>query len=274
MTLPVEDDFNDVLSKAQKGCGISTETLATRTGQPENLIRSARRGDFAEGVVEAMGKALGLNVSALLALGRGEWRPADLPQMQGFAMASSPFHSWQVNAFAVWDLASKRAIAFDTGTVAAPLIELLEGEGLELDTLILTHAHWDHCEGAPDLLRRWPEARAFLGSKESGSVAVPTESMSEGFELELGKLTVRGFDTPGHTDGGMSFTVQGLERSLAVVGDALFAGSMGGANTSYEAALGSLRRILELPGETVLAPGHGPLTTVAEERKMNCFASA
>ncbi len=272
MILPVEDEFSDVISKAQKGQGISTEKLAKRAGVSENPIRAARRGVFEPEVVEALGEALGLNVPALLELGRGKWRPAEVPQIEGFAMVCSPFYDWKVNAFVVWDAESKRAIVFDTGTTAAPLVELLESQGLELDSVILTHAHWDHFEGAADLLKRWPQARVLLGEKD-GSISVPTEPMLEGFELEVGKITVRGFDTPGHTKGGMSFVVDGLPQKFAVVGDALFAGSMGGANVSYADGLASVKRILELSPDTILAPGHGPLTTVAEERKMNCFAA-
>lgn len=272
MILQVEDEFSDVLSKAQKGQGISTEALAERVGVSENAIRAARRGEFDPEVVEALGKGLGLNVEALLQLGRGEWKPEPVAQLQGFAMVSTPFYDWQVNAFAVWDERTKQAIVFDTGTRADPLLELLDSKKLEMHALVLTHSHWDHVDAAEDLLDRWPAARAFLNGQE-GSVSVPTESIGDGFEIEVGRLRVRGFDTPGHTEGGMSFAVGGLGRELAIVGDALFAGSMGGANVSYAAGLRSLRRILELPEDTVLAPGHGPLTTVGQERRMNCFAA-
>ncbi len=272
MILPVEDEFSDVLSKAQKGLGVSTEVLARRAGVSENSIRAARRGEFDEEVVAALGRELGLNVSALLELAGGNWRPAEVAELEGFAMVCSPFYDWQVNAFLVWDWETRRAIAFDTGSTAAPLIAEMERRGLDLEALIVTHAHWDHFDGAPDLKARWPNARVFLGAKD-GRISVPTEAIDDGFTYDLGVVKVVGFDTPGHTGGGMSFTVSGLEQEIAVVGDALFAGSMGGANTSYADALESLARILALPGETVLGPGHGPLTTVAEERKSNCYAA-
>lgn len=271
MILPVEDEFSDVLSKAQKGQGVSTESLAECAGVSENAIRAARRGEFDETVVAALGKELGLNVPALLTLGRGDWRPCEVSEIEGFAMVCSPFYDWQVNAFAVWDLPTRRAVVFDTGTTAEPLVALLEGKGLVLEAVILTHAHWDHYDGAADLKKRWPDARVLLGAKD-GTISVPTEAIREGFSLDLGALTISGFDSPGHTAGGMTFEVSGLGRRLAIVGDALFAGSMGGANVSYSGGITSLKRILELDATTVLAPGHGPLTTVAEEREMNCFA--
>lgn len=273
MILPVEDDFNDVLSKAQKAQGISTEVLSERCGVSESSIRAARRGEFDEAAVSAIGEELGLKGDALLKLAKGDWRPGYVGAIDGFSMVCSPFYDWQVNAFAVWDIASKRAVVFDTGTEAGPLLEELDSRGLALEAVIVTHAHWDHFDGAPDLRKRWPRARVFLGAKDGG-ISVPTEPMREGFSYDLGAVRIEGFDTPGHTVGGMSFVLKGLGRPVAVVGDALFAGSMGAANTSYEDALRSLGRILSLAEDTVLAPGHGPLTTVGEEREMNCFAAS
>jgi glyoxylase-like metal-dependent hydrolase (beta-lactamase superfamily II) len=70
----------------------------------------------------------------------------------------------------------------------------------------------------------------------------------------------------------MTFVVRGLQRPVAIVGDSLFAGSMGGGNVSYRDAVeNNLKQILTLPDETVLCPGHGPMTTVAEEKKHNPF---
>jgi hydroxyacylglutathione hydrolase len=78
--------------------------------------------------------------------------------------------------------------------------------------------------------------------------------------------------TSGHSLGGMSYVVNGLARPVAIVGDSIFAGSMGGGGVSYEDALRNNRqKILRLPENTVLCPGHGPLTTVGEERKHNPF---
>ncbi len=273
MILPVEDEFSDVLSKAQKGQGISTEKLAERAGVAENSIRAARRGEFDMDVAEALGRELGLNVPALLKLGSGQWRPEEVAGFEGFAMVCSPFYEWKVNAFAVWEPSSKRAVVFDTGSTAKPLIALLEQRGLELEAVIVTHAHWDHYDGTADLIKRWPEARVLLGARD-GQISVPTEAMHDGFEYVLGEIRISGFDTPGHTVGGMTFKVEGLAQRLCIVGDALFAGSMGGANVSYADSLESLNKILDLDANTVLAPGHGPLTTVEEERKMNCFATA
>src|SRR5437867_1453712 len=78
--------------------------------------------------------------------------------------------------------------------------------------------------------------------------------------------------TWGHSPGGMTYVVTGLARLIAIVGDSLFAGSMGGGNVSYQDALrNNLEKILTLPDETIICPGHGPMTTVGEEKQHNPF---
>lgn len=270
MNLPVEDEVSDILSKAQKGQGISTDTLAARAGISESQVRGARRGDADSTVIASIARVLGLKESAVLKLAEGKWQPKPVAPLNGFEMVCSPFYDWKVNAFLVWDLKTKRAVAFDTGTKAAPLLSLAESKGLVIEAVILTHGHWDHCDALSEIKAKFPDLTAYLSAKET-QYSVDAESIEEGFSYELGELKIEGFDTPGHTAGGMSFLIKGLQKEIAIAGDALFAGSMGGANDSYEAGLASMKRLLELDAETVLAPGHGPLTTVAEEREMNCF---
>jgi len=89
--------------------------------------------------------------------------------------------------------------------------------------------------------------------------------------MDVGCMSVEMFNTTGHTSGGATFVVEGLDRDFAIVGDAMFAGSMGGPNVSYDDSLKGLNRILSGADDTVLASGHGPLTTVVQEKQMNCF---
>ena len=88
----------------------------------------------------------------------------------------------------------------------------------------------------------------------------------------MGALRLETRLTSGHSVGGITYVVSGLARPVAVVGDALFAGSMGGGMVSYADALANNRRhILSLPDPTVVCPGHGPLSTVGEEKQHNPF---
>ncbi len=269
MRLPVEDDFNDVLGKAQKGQEISTEVLAEKTGLSEESIRKARRGDFDPNDVAVLGGALGLNVDALLTIGRNEWYPDQPGPIEGFELIPTPFYDLHVNAYLLWDSVTREAIAFDTGTDPEPILQSLEQKGLTLKTLFVTHSHEDHIEGAGQILEK-TGANAVMNRLEP-DVPFATEKIEEGYRAQMGSLSVEMFNTPGHTSGGSTFVVKGLSRTIAIVGDAIFAGSMGGANVSYEQGISGLNKILALPDDTVIASGHGPLTTVGQEKKMNCF---
>ena len=269
MKLPLEDEFSDILSKAQKGLGLSTDTLSTLCGLSEGDIRGLRRGDCELDKVDALARELGLRAEPLLAVARGDWYPAQPEELPGFRLFATPFYDWSVNAFVLWNEDSGKAVAFDTGTDAEPLIAFLKEKELELEAICLTHTHRDHIEGLEDLRRAFG-MRVFVNEREVDRVE-GGEAIREGFSITLAGYELEGIETPGHTEGGMTFVINGLPRPVAVVGDALFAGSMGGANVSYEAALQGIDRLLGLPETTVLAPGHGPLTTVAEERRMNCF---
>ncbi|MEM9017441.1 MAG: MBL fold metallo-hydrolase, partial [Verrucomicrobiota bacterium] len=102
-----------------------------------------------------------------------------------------------------------------------------------------------------------------------------TETFAEGAVFAVGGLSVSTLTTSGHSLGGTTYFVEGLERPIAVVGDAIFAGSMGGGMISFDDAWKNNReKILTLPDETVICPGHGPLTSVAEEKRNNPFFAA
>ncbi len=272
MELPLEDDFSDVLSKAQKGLGLSTEKLAEQAGVEESTLRALRKGIFDREAARRTAGALGLNVDAVLALGSSTaaWRAVD--PVAGLSRVSTPFFGGQVNAYLVWDRVTREALAFDCCTEAGPMLAFLETEKLSLEALILTHADGDHMGGLAGL--RASRSFPVFASERERRRPDYAEAIAEGFVFEQGRFRVEAFSTPGHEEGHMSFEVAGLEEPVAIVGDALFPGSMGGSKFSYEESLRSLQRILELPGETVLASGHGPLTTVEQERRLNCFSGA
>ena len=269
--LAVEDDFNDVIGKAQKGLGISTDLLSEKSQVSGSKIRDIRKGLFDEQAVEALARCLNLNVNAVMEIGRQNWYPSQPESIKGFELISTPFHAWSVNSFLIWDPKSKRAAAFDTGTDAVSLIHRARSLGLNVDALYLTHTHWDHIEGVNDLKAAW--GMKIFVNKHEPNPPVGAELIREGFEASVGELRMRVIETTGHTPGGTTFVIDGLSRQVAVVGDALFAGSMGGPSISYRQCLTGVSKILSLDEDTVLAPGHGPLTTVGEERNMNCFYS-
>ena len=141
---------------------------------------------------------------------------------------------------------------------------------MNIRQIFLTHIHSDHI-GDLDRLKQQTGAPAFVSAREPLTGAEP---FADGREFQVGSLRIEPRRTSGHTRGGTSYVVTGLARRLVITGDALFAGSMGGALVDYREALQTNREnIFSLPADTVICPGHGPLTTVGEEQQHNPFFS-
>jgi len=133
---------------------------------------------------------------------------------------------------------------------------------------LLTHTHPDHIAELARL-KRETGAPAHVCQLEAIDGAEP---FSEGQSFQAGGLRIGTRLTSGHSAGGITYVITGLARPVAVVGDSLFAGSMGGGMVSYADAINNNRtKVLALPNETILCPGHGPLTTVGEEKVHNPF---
>ncbi|HEX4665171.1 MAG TPA: MBL fold metallo-hydrolase [Chthoniobacterales bacterium] len=267
MAIPLEDNFTDIIGKAQRGLGISDSELAEKSGAEVEAIRKIREGKVERLTIERIAPALELNPAALADLAEGKFQPHEI-KLDGLAQFNTPYHDMQVNAYLVWDPTSLEAVVFDSGAKCSALLEHARKHGLTIKLILLTHAHPDHVADL-DRLGRETGAPIYLSSREKASGAQPIE---EGKKFTVGKLEIESRLTWGHSPGGMTFVVRGLERPVAIVGDSLFAGSMGGGNVSYpEAVKNNLEKILTLPDETVLCPGHGPLTTVGEEKAHNPF---
>jgi glyoxylase-like metal-dependent hydrolase (beta-lactamase superfamily II) len=177
-----------------------------------------------------------------------------------------------VNAYVAWDSASRQAAVFDTGADASPILDCLREHQLTVAAIFITHAHGDHIFDLDRLVEK-TGAPSWIGSREPFEASKPWPKRFEaGQSFTIGSLTIQTRLTRGHAEGGVTYVLSGLERPVAFVGDAVFAGSMGGGKVSYTDALETNRtQILSLPENTVLCPGHGPMTTVGEERHHNPF---
>ena len=190
-------------------------------------------------------------------------------EIEGLAQFNTTYHDMTVNAYLIWDPATREAVAFDTGADCQEMLQRIEKENLSVKLILLTHAHPDH---VADLrrLRKATGAPVYISEFENRKRERKQSRKESAFELDHCEIEAR--LTSGHSPGGMTYVVTGLSRPVAIVGDSLFAGSMGGGNVSYEDALRNNReKILTLPDETIICPGHGPMTTVGEEKAHNPF---
>jgi hydroxyacylglutathione hydrolase len=271
MAIPLEDNFTDIIGKAQRGLKISDSQLAAKAGVSAEEVRRARGGEIDEKVLRALAPALELDANALLDSAQEKWKPEVIASFAGLAQFQTQWHDMAVNSYLIWDPASREAAAFDSGGDASEMLRRIEREKLSVKIILLTHAHGDHIADL-DRLQKETGAPTYLSELEAAPEAEP---IREGKKFTVGGLQIEALLTRGHSPGGMTFLVAGLPRPIAVVGDSLFAGSMGGGNVSYEDALrNNVEKILALPANTILCPGHGPLTSVGEEQRHNPFFAA
>ena len=267
-SIELEDFHEDILAKAMRGLGIGKGDIAERLGLDKSPLEAVLAGEVDEETIEDMAKELGLDGQKLLLSARKEWYPVPL-NISGIKQFNLPFGGMRVNAYVVWNEESRQAWLFDTGPMVEPILDFLTHERLSLDSIFLTHTHPDHIACLEELKQKTGDPPVFVHKLES---LERTESIEEGFEYVLGNLTLKALHTHGHSVGGVSYLIDGLEKPVAVVGDALFAGSMGGGMISYADALRNNReKLMTLPDETIVCPGHGPMTTINEEKQANPF---
>jgi glyoxylase-like metal-dependent hydrolase (beta-lactamase superfamily II) len=266
--IPLEDNVGDIIGKAQRGLHISDSELAEKARISSQEVRELQEGSFDELTLLRVAPVLGLAGRALCELAKGEWHPKKIDKRGGLAQFNTNYHDMTVNAYLVWDPASRAAAAFDTGADCSEMVRFANHHKLTVQLILLTHAHADHVADLPRL-REETAGEVFVPAREPVPGAEPIE---EGKRFRVGNLQVDTWLTWGHSPGGMTYVVTGLARPIAIVGDSLFAGSMGGGNVSYDDALrNNLEKILTLPDETIICPGHGPMTTVGEEKQHNPF---
>jgi hydroxyacylglutathione hydrolase len=268
--IPLEDNFTDIIGKAQRGLGISDSQLAEKAKVSVEKIRQLREGKVDDDALSRIAPILNLEPTALVESAHGKWKPREV-EIEGLAQFNTHYGDMTVNAYLVWDPKSRDAVAFDTGADCGEMLKRIHDEKLSVKLILLTHAHPDHIEDL-DRLKEKTRAPVFISERESAPGA---QSFAEGKHFQVGTLDIETRLTWGHSPGGTTFVVTGLSRPVAVVGDSLFAGSMGGGGVSYaDAVKNNLEKILILPNDTIICPGHGPMTSVGEEKKHNPFFAA
>lgn len=195
---------------------------------------------------------------------------------------------FQENCYIIGDESGEGAL-IDPGDEATRIALAVEQTSLEIGSIVLTHSHIDHVGAvaqlaeeyscpvllhaeAEEMLQAVPQQAVMMGVK-FGKVPQIDRYVATGETLEVGGVRLRSLYTPGHAPGHLAFHVE--SEGLVISGDAVFAGSVGRVDLpggSMEVLMKSIRdEILTLPDETRLYPGHGPATTVGEERLNNPF---
>jgi len=264
----LEDNHEDIIAKAMRGLKIGKNEIAQRIGIEKNKIESVLSGNIDKKVIQLIALELDLNVDSLLISAEKSWFP--LPQERyNIKQFNLTFGNMKVNTYLVWSLQTKEAWLFDSGPDSNPIVQFLQEKCLEVSAVFLTHTHRDHIHCLGNLLPQIKNPQVFVHEEETleGATAI-----QEGFQSSITGLKLVSLHTHGHSAGGTTYLIEGLGKPVAIVGDALFAGSMGGGMISYEDALRTNReKIMTLPNETILCPGHGPMTTIAEEKQYNPF---
>lgn len=194
------------------------------------------------------------------------------------------------NCTLLWCPEIKSAVVIDPGGDVADILSAIKEEGVKVEQILLTHGHIDHVGGAAELskalgapvvgpqeedafwLAQLPQQSQMFGFPVIDALT-PDRWLNHGDTITVGTRTLEVIHTPGHTPGHVVFADRAAK--LAIVGDVLFAGSIGRTDFprgNYESLMSSIReRLWPLGNDTVFLPGHGPASTFGVERKSNPF---
>jgi len=200
-----------------------------------------------------------------------------------------PVGPLQCNCSILGDETTHEAMVIDPGDEIENLLQVLSEHNLKVKQIVVTHAHIDHVggamrlkrlTGAPVLLNQQDQAllrmldtqAAWLGMEPPEAVIID-QDLKDGDKVQTGNINATVIHTPGHTEGSVCLYLEAHEKLIA--GDTLFMGSIGRTDLpggSYEKIMQSLhQRVLALPDDTEVTPGHGPITYIGVEREANPF---
>jgi glyoxylase-like metal-dependent hydrolase (beta-lactamase superfamily II) len=201
---------------------------------------------------------------------------------------SAPFDQ---NAFVLWQEGRTEAIVFDPGFDSRSILQLLSARNLRLAAILDTHGHVDHIAGNAALKEAHPEAPLLIGRNEISALSdgnlnlgrqfgiaitspPPDRLVEDGEKIEIAGFSFEVREIPGHSPGSVVFVCTSYNPPCVIGGDVLFAGSIGRTDLggNYEQLMsGIFEKLLNLPDETRIHPGHGPSTTIGQERRTNPF---
>ncbi len=209
--------------------------------------------------------------------------------VQIMTIESQPFAE---NSYLVWNDGSTEAFVIDPGFEPETIRDALEENGLTLAAIVLTHGHCDHMAGNSFLKQAYPNAPIIIGRGDADMLTDSMKNMgalfgfdvtsppadrtvAEGETLTVAGITMDVFDVPGHSPGHVVYVLRDEKPTLVLGGDVLFRGGVGRTDFpggSFAQLKANIQRVLwPLPDDTVVYPGHGPVTTTGHEKRTNPY---
>lgn len=272
--LPLEDTFGDIVRKCMHGLRLDAAHIAEATGIDRAAILGWTQRDEPASEQEArvIARVLKLDPGRLADSAAARWYPSqtETPHVRRHAQAPHPS-----NGYVFFLDGAKRAALVDPAGIGANLLRILRAGAYHLQYILITHKHADHCDATADVAAAFPDAKIVMHSADVaaiGSLGSRATLLRDGEALPFGEdAKIRMLHTPGHTDGSSAY----LFESTLFTGDTLFAGSVGGAYgdaSTYNDILNNIRsKFFALPDEVAVMPGHGPPSTIAQEKEHNPF---
>jgi hydroxyacylglutathione hydrolase len=274
----LEDFLGDIVGKARRGQGMDVAQITQATGlSTEQLAQVESYALMPDDVaIKSLAGVLNLNGEKLVAIAKG-WVP-EAPN-DAFENAHMTVNrlildaGMAVNCYVLVCKKTSQGAVIDPGGEASRIKDLIAEMGVDITHILLTHGHGDHV-GALEEIEKATGALVCGCERDFGLMGgrskMVSERVDEGWTTRVGDLEIKTCNLAGHTPGGIGYYAPPVFFS----GDALFAGSLGGTRSlaAYEGQIQAVvKKVLSLPNETCIFPGHGPITTVGQEKTHNPY---